>query len=88
MSPTIFYRDAKKKNNSRLYAQNPAFVNVHKESVKVYPHMYNGNVQQDPLCAEQHPVSQRIFPSLPGCRLRCFIAGQIQHSLYRVLDSF
>ena len=118
---------------------------VHDESVKVYPHMYNGNVQQNPLCVEscatkefaisplfsptivdpdanfstftstplyssstlcaenpvfeivqesvkvcttgmssrtlyaQHPVSLRIFPSLPGPRLRFFIAGQIQH---------
>ena len=25
---------------------------VHDESVKVYPHMYNGNVQQNPLCVE------------------------------------
>ena len=34
-----------------LYAQNPVFEIVH-ESVKVYPHMYNGNVQQNPLCVE------------------------------------
>ena len=25
---------------------------VHDESVKVYLHMYNGNVQQNPLCVE------------------------------------
>ena len=25
---------------------------VHDESVKAYPHMYNGNVQQNPLCVE------------------------------------
>ena len=35
---------------NRLYAQNPVFEVVHDESVKVYLHMYNGNVQQDPLC--------------------------------------
>ena len=35
-----------------LYAQNPVFEIVHNESVKVYPHMYNGNVQQNPLCVE------------------------------------
>ena len=35
-----------------LYAQNPVFEIVHDESVKVYPHMYNGNVQQYPLCVE------------------------------------
>ena len=54
-SATIFYHDA----NSvlllahlctavlinRLYAQDPVFEIVHKESVKVYLHMYNGNVQ-------------------------------------------
>ena len=28
-----------------LYAQNPVFEIVHKESVKVYLHMYSGNVQ-------------------------------------------
>ena len=33
---------------STLYAQNPVFETVHDESVKVYPHMYNGNVQQKP----------------------------------------
>ena len=35
-----------------LYGQNPVFEIVHDESVKVYPHMYNGNVQQNPLCVE------------------------------------
>ena len=35
-----------------LYAQNPVFEVVHDESVKVYPHMYNGNVQQNPLCVK------------------------------------
>ena len=35
-----------------LYAQNPVFGIVHDESVKVYPHMYDGNVQQNPLCVE------------------------------------
>ena len=29
---------------NRLYAQNPVFEIVHDESVKVYLHMYNGNV--------------------------------------------
>ena len=36
----------------RLYPQNPALEIVHDESVKVYLHMYNGNVQQNPLCVE------------------------------------
>ena len=120
---------------------------VREESVKVYLHMYNGNVQQNPLCAEsfvtkefpispqfsptifdpdansvlsraplctavdsicaENPVfeivqesvkvcttrmssrtlyasilSLRIFPSLPGSRLRFSIAMQIQYSYY------
>ena len=33
----------------RLYAQNPVFEIVRQESVKVYVHKYNGNVQQNPL---------------------------------------
>ena len=37
---------------NRLYAQNPVFEIVHDESVRVYPHMYNENVQQDPLYVE------------------------------------
>ena len=36
----------------RLYPQNPVFKIVHDESVKVYLPMYNGNVQQNPLCVE------------------------------------
>ena len=40
------------KGISTLYAQNPVFEIVHDESVKLYPHMYNGNVQQNPLCVE------------------------------------
>ena len=36
----------------RLYPQNPVFEIVHDESVNVYLHMYNGNVQQNPLCVE------------------------------------
>ena len=40
--------------------------------------LHSENVQQKPLCAASC-VSLRIFPSLPGSRLRFFIAGQIQH---------
>ena len=123
---------------TRLYAQNPVFEIVHDESVKVSLHMYNGNVQQNPLCVEscvtnEFSISPRfsptvfdpdansvllrahlcpavdskpcvrnclkereglyngnvrqtssyaascVTPSLPGSRLRFFIAGQIQH---------
>ena len=36
----------------RLYPQNPVFKMVHDKSVKVYLPMFNGNVQQNPLCVE------------------------------------
>ena len=39
--------------------------------------LYNGNVQQNPLCAAS--CFTKDIPSLPGSRLRFFIAGQIQH---------
>ena len=123
---------------NRLYAQNPVFEIIHDESMKVYLHMYNEDVQQNPLCVEScvtkefsisPQFSPTIFapdaisvllrahlcpavdskpcvrncsreceslyngnvprnslcaascvtPSLPGSRLRFFIAGQIQH---------
>ena len=123
---------------NRLYAQNPVFEVVRDESVKVHLHMYNGNVQQNPLRVEscvtkKFSISLRfsptifyldansvllrahlcpavdskpcvrncsrgreglyngnvqqnsscaascVTPSLPGSRLRFFIAGQIQH---------
>ena len=51
-----------------LYAQNPVFEIVHDESVKVYKHMYNGNVQQNPLCLESRvtkaiSMSPRFSPA-------------------------
>ena len=60
-SPTIF--------DHRLYAQNPVFEIVHDESVKVYPHMYNGKVQQNPLCVEScvtkvFAISPRFSPTI------------------------
>ena len=63
---------------SRLYAQNPVFEIVHQESVKVYLHIDNGNVQQNPLCAascvtKDLPISPRSTPTI-------FIAMQIQYS--------
>ena len=41
---------------------------VHDESVKVYPHMYNGSVQQNPLCVEscvtmEFSMSPRFSPA-------------------------
>ena len=53
----LFYRGANSVPTStpfpyssinRLYAQNPVFEIVREESVKVYLHMHNGNVQQNP----------------------------------------
>ena len=147
-SPTMFNREGNSvlllahhctavfTGSMRRKPQNPVFTIIHDESVKVYLHiMYNGNVQQNPLCVEscvtkefsisprlwrtifdpdansvtlcaenpvfeivqenvkacttgmssrtlhaQYPVSLRIFPSLPGYRLRFFIAKRIQYS--------
>ena len=48
---------------NRLYAQNPVLEIVRDESVKAYLHIiYNGNVQQNPLC-EESCVTQEIFIS-------------------------
>ena len=46
----------------RLYALNPVFEIVHHESVKVYlpVHLYNGNVQQNPLWLESC-VTMTVF---------------------------
>ena len=55
---------------NELYAQNPVFEIVHDESVKVYLHMYNGNVQQkNPLCVEScatkdFSISPRFSPTI------------------------
>ena len=39
--------------SSRLYAKNPVFEIVYKESVEVYLlHMYSRNIQQNSLCVE------------------------------------
>ena len=55
--------------SSRLYVQNPVLEIVHRQSVKVYLHMYNGNVQQNPLCAascvtKDLPISPRFSPTV------------------------
>ena len=55
---------------NRLYAQNPVFEIVHDESVKVRLHiMYNGNVQQNPLCVKSRvtqgfSISPRLSPTI------------------------
>ena len=54
---------------NRLYAQNPVFEIVHDESVKVYLHIYNRNVQQNPLCIEscltkEFSISPRFSPTI------------------------
>ena len=54
---------------NRLYAQNPVFEIFREESVKVYLHMYNGNVQQNPLCVEscvtkEFSISPQFSPTI------------------------
>ena len=43
-----------------IFCAVPYFVNFHRQSVKVYLHMYNGNVQQNPLCVESC-VTKELF---------------------------
>ena len=47
--------------------------------MKVYLHVFNGNVQHNPLRAASC-VPIRILSPLPGSLLRYFIAAQVQHS--------
>ena len=54
---------------NRLYAQNPVFEIVLAASVKVYQHMHNGNVQQNPICVEScvtkdFSISPRLSPTM------------------------
>ena len=54
---------------NRFYAQNPVFEIVHDEGMKVYLHIYNGNVQQNPLCVEsgvtkEFSISPRLSPTI------------------------
>ena len=62
-------------SSSRLYAKNALFEIVHEESVKVYHlHMYNRNIQQNPLCAE--PCVTKEFSLSPRFSPAFFIAMQ------------
>ena len=49
ITSTLLYSSS---SSGRLCAQKPVFEIVREESVKAYLHnvMYNGNVQQNPLC--------------------------------------
>ena len=73
----FFYRDANSVPTStpsyssiiRLYAQNTVFKIVREESVKVYLHMRNGNVQQNPPCVEscvtkEISISPQLSPTM------------------------
>ena len=53
-----------------LYTQNPVFEIVHDESVKVYPYMYNGNVEQNLLCVE--PCVTKEFSMSPRFSSKIF----------------
>ena len=60
----------------RLYPHNPVFEIVRDESVKVYLHMYKGNVQQNLLCVEfcvtmYSPAIMRYY-SNNFCTLRTY----------------
>ena len=78
LSPTIFLSRSKfstltstplYSSINRLYGQNPVLVVIHDESVKVYLHMCNGNVQQNPLCVEscvtkEFSISPRLWQTI------------------------
>ena len=50
-------------SSSIFYAQNPAFEIAQQQSVKVYLHMYNRNVQQNPQCVASYVTKDiSIFP--------------------------
>ena len=48
---------------NRVYAQNPMFEIVREESVKVYLHKHNGNVQQNPICVESSCATKKFYIS-------------------------
>ena len=57
------------KKTHTQHAKNPVFEVVHDESVKVYLHMYNVNVQQNPLCVKscvtkEFYISPRFSPTI------------------------
>ena len=55
---------------NRLYAQNSVFEIVREESVKVYLHMYNGNIQQNLQLVEScvtNPVFEIVEQSVKVC---------------------
>ena len=79
--------------SSRLFAKNPVFETVHEESVKVYHlHMYNGNIQQNPLCVESIMCHYGISHLSPVLAL--FLAKladlcndpRIGHTPFRIYD--
>ena len=57
----------------KLYPLNPVFEIVHDWSLKVYLHIYNGNVQQNPLRVESC-VTMYIF--YPGSRAPVNLTAQ------------
>ena len=60
------------KKRHTQHAKNPVFKIVHDKSVKVYLHMYKGNVQQNPLCVKSC-VTQEFYTSRSGSRQRFLI---------------
>ena len=52
---------------NKLYAQNPVFEIVREESVKVYLHVHNGNVHQNPICVESCVTKTPVFMVTKTC---------------------
>ena len=62
---------------------------VHQESVKLYLHMYNENVQQNPLCAASYvtkgnPISPRFSLTFFNCDVNSVLYGSAQFLYTRV----
>ena len=86
---------------NRLYAQNPSvFEVVREESVKVYLRMYNGNVQQNPLCIEpclttskKFSISPRFsptifYPDANSVLLRAHLCTEVDYAQKTLLFEF
>ena len=86
-SPTIFYRGANSVLEHSTFVQQAVASTRRTLSSKMFTRKASRSIYtcttemfSRTLYAQQHPVSLRIFPSLPGSRLRFFIARQIQLS--------
>ena len=77
----MYYENIYRSNT--FYAQNPALEILHPEREGLCMYTCITGMFGRTLYAK-HPVSLRIFPSLPDSRPRLFVAMQIHLSLYSI----